>query len=102
MVKAPSIDGARPKITLNHWLDSVSVIEPATEVELLILEEHIAVVRMQDRPNRNMFTPAILPGLMASLPEIEHTDSIKVAIVTGHENVFSMGATREELLPLTY
>ncbi len=101
IVKAPSIDGARPKITLNHWLDSVSVLEPTTEVELLILEEHIAVVRMQDRPNRNMFTPAILRGLMASFAEIERTDSIKVAIVTGYENIFSMGGTREELLTLS-
>ncbi len=61
----------------------------------------IAVVRMQDRQNRNMFTPAILQGLMASFAEIERNEAIKAVLVTGCDNVFSMGGTRDELMTLS-
>ncbi|MDT7813780.1 MAG: polyketide synthase PksL, partial [Acidobacteriaceae bacterium] len=86
---------------LTHWTKSAPHFEGSTEVTLEIIEGHIAVVRMQDRANRNMFTPAILHGLMASFAEIERNETIKVVVVTGCDNVFSMGGTRDELMTLS-
>ena len=87
--------------SLTHWTKSAPHFEAVPEVTLEIIEGHIAVVRMQDRANRNMFTPAILHGLMASFAEIERNEAIKAVVVTGCDNVFSMGGTRDELMTLS-
>ncbi len=87
--------------SLTHWMKSVPHFEPHLEVTLELIEGDIAIVRMQDRENRNMFTPAILKGLMASFAEIERNEAIKAVLVTGCDNVFSMGGTRDELMTLS-
>ena len=87
--------------SLAHWMESVTHFEAYREVTLELIDHDIAVVRMQDRENRNMFTPAILHGLMASFAEIERDEAIKVVLVTGCDNVFSMGGTRDELMNLS-
>ena len=84
-----------------HWMDSVNHFQPQREVTLELLPGDIALVRMQDRENRNMFTPGILQGLMASFAEIERNEAIKTVLVTGCDNIFSMGGTRAELMTLS-
>lgn len=52
---------------------------------------------MQDRKNRNMFSNQLISGLMKRFREIKGRDDIKAIIVTGYDNVFSMGGTQEQL-----
>lgn len=70
------------------------------EVILDILDNHIALVTMQDQENRNMFSEAIVVGLMARFREIRRNKNIKVIIVTGYDKIFCMGGTREQLMNL--
>ncbi len=69
-------------------------------VSLEIVDGVIAVVAMRDRANRNMFTEQLLRGLLATFSDIQRRPEIKAVIVTGSDNVFSMGGTRDGLLGL--
>ena len=68
------------------------------EVSLQIIEESIALITMQDEKNRNMFAENLVLGLMAKFAQIKKDSRIKAIIVTGYENIFSMGGTQEQLL----
>ena len=70
------------------------------EVILEIIDNHIALVTMQDQENKNMFSEAIVVGLMARFQEIHRDKNIKVIIVTGYDKIFCMGGTREQLMNL--
>lgn len=70
------------------------------EVFLRIIDDSIAIVTMQDKQNRNMFDKELLTGLMAKFAEIERNKKIKVVILTGYENIFSMGGTQGQLLDI--
>ncbi|MBV9490040.1 MAG: LLM class flavin-dependent oxidoreductase [Verrucomicrobia bacterium] len=85
---------------LSHWMQPAAHFDVRPEVGLDLVDGNIAVVRMQDREHRNMFTSALVGGLMARFAEIERSETIKAVIVTGYDNVFSMGGTRDELLTL--
>lgn len=68
------------------------------EVSLQIIEESIALITMQDENNRNMFAENLVLGLMARFAQVKKDPRIKAIIVTGYENIFSMGGTQEQLL----
>lgn len=67
------------------------------EVKLEVMDGNIAVVRMEDRENRNQFSKNIIHGLMAKFHEIQQMKTIKAIIITGYDNVFCMGGTKEQL-----
>lgn len=94
--------GIKPQpVSVTHWRDAGLAFAPHPEVTLEIDTEGVAIVRMQDRAHRNMFTPAVLEGLMHSFAKIDSDEAIKAVVVTGADNVFAMGGTREELLTLS-
>jgi acyl transferase domain-containing protein/enoyl-CoA hydratase/carnithine racemase/acyl carrier protein len=66
-------------------------------VALKIVDETIGLVIIEDRSNANMFTPDVLNGLSARFAEIGQNPQIKTVIVTGYDNVFCMGGTRDFL-----
>jgi 3-oxoacyl-(acyl-carrier-protein) synthase/enoyl-CoA hydratase/carnithine racemase/acyl carrier protein len=68
------------------------------EVILKVVDESIAIVVMQDRRNKNVFTEEIMAGLTARFQEIKQNPKLKVIIVTGYDNVFCMGGTQAQLL----
>lgn len=68
------------------------------EVVLKIIDDTIALVTMQDRVNRNMFSENIISGLMSTFERINQNNQIKVVVITGYENIFSMGGTQDQLL----
>ena len=71
------------------------------EVSLRLIDEHIALLTMEDRANKNMFTQRIVEKLDAAFSQICSHDQIKAIIVTGYDNVFSMGGTREGLITIS-
>jgi polyketide synthase PksL len=71
------------------------------EVSLQILDEAIAIITMQDINHRNMFSEDLVLGLMAKFGEIRTNEKIKTVIVTGYDNIFSMGGTQEQLLGIS-
>ena len=71
-----------------------------TEVSLQIIEESIAVITMQDRENRNMFSENLVRGLMAKVEEVKKNKQVKAIILTGYDNIFSMGGMQQQLLEI--
>ena len=67
------------------------------EVILEIVNDNIALLRMQDRKYRNGFSDQIITGLIAAFSKIKHNSSIKVVVLTGYDNIFSMGGTKDQL-----
>lgn len=68
-----------------------------SEVTLEIVDQSIALVQMQDRAHRNMFSENLVQGLASRFTEIRRDERIKVIVITGYDAIFSMGGSREEL-----
>ncbi|PXV95612.1 phosphopantetheine binding protein [Lachnotalea glycerini] len=71
------------------------------EVLVQIVEDSIAIISMQDKKHRNMFHEDLVIGLMAKFQEVSQNQTIKAIILTGYENIFSMGGTQEQLLEIS-
>lgn len=71
------------------------------EVALQIVNETIAVITLQDRKHRNMFSENLIMGLMAKFGEIKNNEQLKAVIVTGYDNIFAMGGTQEQLMGIS-
>ncbi len=68
-----------------------------TGVSLEIVDETIALVKMQDYEHRNSFSNEMIAGLVHVFNEIRANEQLKAVVVTGCKNVFSMGGTKEQL-----
>jgi polyketide biosynthesis enoyl-CoA hydratase PksI len=73
---------------MNH---AVELSEPAPGV---------VQVTMQDRLSRNSFSPALMEGIVDAFEKIRNNTGYKVAIITGYENYFCCGGTKEELVSI--
>ncbi|NOU17184.1 MAG: SDR family NAD(P)-dependent oxidoreductase [Bacteroidales bacterium] len=62
--------------------------------------EGILVVKMEDREAKNMFSDAIIQGINEVFDHIEKSPSYKVVILTGYEQYFASGGTKETLLSI--
>jgi polyketide biosynthesis enoyl-CoA hydratase PksI len=75
--------------SLNPSAVDVSQVEPA-----------IVRVTMQDRAHKNMFTLDLISGLIRAFETVAAHPDYKVVILTGYDNYFATGGTREGLLGL--
>ena len=55
---------------------------------------------MQDRSHKNTFSEELMQGLIRSFRSIETNSDYKVVILTGYDNYFASGGTKEGLLAL--
>lgn len=69
-------------------------------VTLHELESGIFQITMQDRIYKNTFTSSLVAGLTGSFEAIQNNPRAKVVILTGYDNYFASGGTKEELLSL--
>ncbi|HEY3366496.1 MAG TPA: SDR family NAD(P)-dependent oxidoreductase [Symbiobacteriaceae bacterium] len=79
-------------------LDKQALAYAGDEVTLEIIDGSIALVTMRDAKNRNMFSDAMIAGLMSRFATMKQNENIKAIIVTGYDNVFCMGGTQAQLL----
>jgi polyketide biosynthesis enoyl-CoA hydratase PksI len=63
-------------------------------------ENHIAVVVLEEKENKNTFTDRFIQGVKNAFAALREYPGIKVVIVHGYENFFCCGGTREELMAL--
>lgn len=76
-------------------------IRLASEVILATAHpEGILVVKMEDRQAKNMFSDAFTRGLIEVFEHVAQTESYKVVILTGFDNYFASGGTKETLLAI--
>lgn len=91
---------------LAHAFDAPVVTSPtplalrASVVSLTLHPEGVAVVTMQDRDAKNMFSEALVSGLKEAFSTIEQTPACKVVVLTGYDSYFATGGTRETLLAI--
>jgi polyketide synthase PksL len=71
------------------------------EVSVRIVDDSIAIISMQDEKHRNMFHTDLVIGLIAKFQEVSQNQNIKAIILTGYDNIFSMGGTQEQLLEIS-
>jgi len=62
--------------------------------------EGIVVVKMEERPAKNMFSKALLEGISEVFAHIEETPGYKVVVLTGYDSYFASGGTKESLLAI--
>ena len=98
-----------PFAKTRYWLDSYKEDKDASpsylpyegkEVVLEIVRDHIAIIKMQDVEHHNLFTKKLLHGLQAKFREASQNDQVKVIILTGYENIFSMGGDEQLLVAI--
>jgi polyketide biosynthesis enoyl-CoA hydratase PksI len=66
-------------------------------VNLRYHSSSIAVIKMEDKKNKNMFSQEIIDGLNSAFSQIEKDQDIKCVIIHGYDNYFSCGGTKEEI-----
>lgn len=73
-----------------------------TEPAVVVSETDAGVVRvtMQDRANKNTFSPALLQGLFDAFEKIAADTRCKAVVLTGYDTYFASGGTRDSLLEL--
>jgi polyketide biosynthesis enoyl-CoA hydratase PksI len=69
-------------------------------VETTFEKAGVAVVKMEDRANRNGFSRELVEGLLQALQFRERQSEVKAVVVQGYDRIFSAGGTKEELLAL--
>ena len=62
--------------------------------------EHIAIVSMQEKAQRNMFSARLLAGMQTAFTRIHQDPTIKVIVITGYDSIFAMGGMREDLVAI--
>lgn len=60
----------------------------------------VVTIEMQDREARNMFSEAFIDGMYEVFEHIKKTAGYKVVILTGYDNYFASGGTKETLLAI--
>ncbi len=71
-----------------------------TIVKLCVVEPGVVQIRMEDRVNKNTFTQAMCVQLAEAFETVASNDTYKVVILTGYDNYFASGGTREALLAM--
>lgn len=67
---------------------------------LQAIEPEIALITMQDKINKNTFSPELIFDLKSAFESVENNSSFKVVILTGYDNYFATGGTQDSLLAL--
>lgn len=69
-------------------------------VTLKELGENIVQVTMEDREHQNTFSDELMLGIMQVFKQIKSNPDYKVVILTGYDNYFCCGGTKDDLLKI--
>ncbi len=69
-------------------------------VKLTELENGIVKLTMEDRSSRNTFSRELIEGIMDAFETIRKNKSYSVVILTGYDNYFCCGGTKDELISI--
>lgn len=83
-------------VLVQDWMDTAIDYE-SKSVHMTIHKKHIVIITMEDRENKNMFSMDMVKGLMSVFHKINTMEEIKAVVVTGYDNIFAMGGTRQTL-----
>lgn len=75
-------------------------VEDLGVVKLCEVTSEIILVKMEDRKNKNTFSKALVSQLIEAFQTINCNEKYKVAILTGYDNYFATGGTKESLIAI--
>ena len=64
------------------------------------VDPYIILIKMQDKKNKNTFSEEMLVGLRRAFEMIKSNLRYKVVVLTGYDNYFSCGGTKQALLDI--
>ena len=85
------------KLDLDQELSKFKTETAGDEVKLEIQDNEIAVIHLENRKYSNMVTKPMYYMLLKAIKQIQDTPSIKAVVITGYDNIFCMGGTKERL-----
>jgi len=80
---------------LNHQIALSSDV-----MTVAVYENGVVVIHMHDRVAKNTSSPAFVQGVMAAFAHIRTTPAYKVVVLTGYDNYFACGGTKDGLLSI--
>ena len=69
-------------------------------VKLEIVDNHIAIITMQDSNAKNCFSMDLITGLNNFFEQVHNNDAVKVILLKGLDSYFCCGGTKEMLMEL--
>ncbi len=72
----------------------------STVVSVIAHPDGVVVVKMEDRQAKNMFSDAFMAGMEEAFAHIERTPGYKAVVLTGYDNYFASGGTKDSLLAI--
>ena len=69
-------------------------------VKLEIVDNHIAIITMQDSNAKNCFSMDLITGLNNFFEQVHYNDAVKVILLKGLDSYFCCGGTKEMLMEL--
>ncbi|MGB3466372.1 MAG: polyketide synthase [Cyclobacteriaceae bacterium] len=64
------------------------------------IEKGIVMIKMEEREARNTFTPELINGIIEAFDYVRNYKECKAVILTGFDNYFCCGGTKEELMKI--
>ncbi len=96
-----------------HARTAIATAGPAptprlTDAELMLadcvrmrrIDTHIALIEMREVAQKNMFSAHLISGLKQAFQLAQGDNSIKVIVISGYDNIFSMGGTQQDLVAI--
>ncbi|MGZ9709219.1 SDR family NAD(P)-dependent oxidoreductase [Glaciimonas sp. GNP009] len=78
----------------------VSVPFMSDVVTLQKYADGVLLMTLNDRDSKNTFSPAFVEGVIAAFEHIESMPEYKAVVMTGYDNYFACGGTRQGLLAI--
>lgn len=97
----PKIVESLPQKVSSSIYEKPVTASSTSNIRVELKEQGIAVVYMEAKETKNMFTYDFVNDLHATFDGLQKNEQVKVVVLTGYENVFAMGGSKEGLLDLS-
>lgn len=69
-------------------------------IDTEVSKNGVITITLKDTNAKNMFSNELIDGINEVFNEIKNNDAIKVVVITGYDNYFASGGTKESLLAI--
>jgi len=96
-----SVPKIKPSTDVSACVGKPKQVDLDTEVVTLdTYDNGVVCITMHDQQNKNTFTGTLANGLIEVFEHIKNNSNYKVVILTGYENYFACGGSKEGLLAI--
>ena len=81
----------------NKEISRCKVHDNSNVVDIQVVNDNIAIIKMNDRQNKNLMSDALYQSILRAFDQVSKDESIKAVVLTGFDHIFCMGGMREHL-----